>query len=214
MNNAIKRSTETTEDINLSIATDEIQSDESEKIEKIQFHFRQIMETLGLDLTDDSLKDTPARVAKMYVKEIFQGLNAEAFPEITLFSNSYGYTDALIERDIEVYSYCEHHFVPFIGRAHVAYIPKDKVIGLSKLNRIVKYFARRPQVQERLTNDIATSLKCILSTDDVAVYIEARHLCVASRGVEDTGSATVTTHFSGRFSEDGERFRFYSSIRS
>jgi GTP cyclohydrolase IA len=214
MNSAIKRNAGTAEDINLCIATDEIRPTEAEKIERIQFHFQQIMEILGLDLTDDSLKDTPARVAKLYVKEIFQGLNPEAFPEITLFNNSYGYTDALIERDIQVYSYCEHHFVPFIGRAHVAYIPSDKVIGLSKLNRIVKYFARRPQVQERLTNDIATSLKSILNTDDVAVYIEARHFCISSRGVEDTNSATITTHFSGRFKEDGERSRFYSSIRN
>jgi len=214
MNNAIKRNAQTTEDTNLTISTDEIRSSESEKIEKIQFHFQQIMETLGLDLTDNSLKGTPARVAKMYVKEIFQGLNPEAFPKITLFDNNYGYNEALIERDIQVYSYCEHHFVPFIGKAHVAYIPSDKVIGLSKLNRIVKFFARRPQVQERLTNDIATSLKSILNTDDVAVYIEARHLCVASRGVEDTKSATITTHFSGRFKDEGERSRFYSSIRN
>lgn len=179
-----------------------------EKIERIRHHFREIMIALGLDLSDDSLAGTPLRVAKMYVNEIFSGLDEDAFPSITVFDNSYGYDQMLIEKDIEVYSYCEHHFVPFIGKAHVAYFPSDKVVGLSKLNRIVKYFARRPQVQERLTMDIATSLKDLLQTEDVAVVIEATHLCVAARGVEDTHSATVTQHLSGKFQLPEHRSAF------
>jgi len=187
---------------------------ESDQIKKIEFHFREIMETLGLDLNDDSLKGTPHRVAKMYVKEVFQGLKPEAFPKISLFENTYGYHEMLIEKDIQVYSYCEHHFVPFIGKAHLAYYPGDKVIGLSKLNRIVKYFSKRPQVQERLTNDIANALMNILKTDDVAVCIEAQHLCVASRGAEDTGSSTVTTCLQGRFKLPGNRETFLSTVRN
>jgi GTP cyclohydrolase IA len=171
------------------------------------------METLQLDLNDDSLKDTPLRVAKMYVNEMFIGLNPDAFPPVSLFENKYHYNEMLIEKDIQLYSCCEHHFVPFIGKAHVAYFPNEKVIGLSKLNRIVKYFSRRPQVQERLTMDIATSLKQILLTDDVAVYIEAKHLCVAARGVEDTNSATVTTHLSGRFNESDNKKAFYAALK-
>lgn len=183
---------------------------ESEQIRKIEFHFREIMETLGLDLTDDSLKGTPHRVAKMYVKEAFQGLKPESFPKVSLFDNTYGYHEMLIEKDIQVYSYCEHHFVPFIGKAYVAYYPGDKVIGLSKINRIVKHFSKRPQVQERLTKDIANALMKILKTDDVAVHIKAQHLCVASRGAEDTGSSTVTTSLNGRFSLPGNKETFLS----
>lgn len=184
-----------------------------DKIDVITFHFRKIMEALGLDLDDDSLRDTPSRVAKMYVKEIFSGLQPDNFPAISVFENTYGYSEMLIERDIQVYSYCEHHFVPIVGRAHVAYFPSDSVIGLSKLNRIVKYFSRRPQVQERLTMDIATSLKEILRTEDVAVIIEANHFCVASRGIEDSNSATVTSHFGGKFNLQENKRTFYASLK-
>lgn len=185
---------------------------EVEKIEAITFHFRKIMETLGLDLRDDSLKDTPSRVAKMYVHELFSGLDPEAFPAVSLFENTYQYQEMLLERDIQVYSCCEHHFVPFVGRAHVAYFPGRKVIGLSKLNRIVRYFSRRPQVQERLTSDIASSLRQTLQTDDIAVVIEAKHLCVAARGVEDTASTTHTCFFGGRFDTAAGREMFYRAL--
>jgi len=176
-------------------------SDE-EKIRKIEAHFRAIMETLGLDLRDDSLSGTPHRVAKMYVKEVFSGLNPENRPNIKLFDNKYQYNEMLVEKDISFYSNCEHHFVPIIGKAHVAYISNGKVIGLSKINRIVQYYAKRPQVQERLTVQIAEDLKKTLQTNDIAVLIDAKHLCVSMRGVEDTSSATVTTHYSGKFETD------------
>lgn len=170
-----------------------------EKIEQIIWHFRAIMETLGLDLSDDSLCDTPGRVAKMYVDEVFQGLDPERKPAITLFQNRFQYDQMLVEKDITLYSYCEHHFVPIIGKAHVGYISSGKVIGLSKLNRIVQYYARRPQVQERLTVEIGNALQEILDTEDVAVMIDATHLCVASRGVQDIQSSTITSFLEGRF---------------
>lgn len=173
-------------------------SDE-EKKERISILFEEIMDVLGLDLTDDSLKGTPKRVAKMYVEEIFSGLNPANKPKIALFDNKYQYNQMLVEKDITFYSNCEHHFVPIIGKAHVAYISSGKVIGLSKLNRIVQYYAKRPQVQERLTNQIGEDLKQILNTEDVAVIIDAKHLCVSSRGVKDDTSATVTTFYSGQF---------------
>ncbi|MFT5596526.1 MAG: GTP cyclohydrolase I, partial [Flammeovirgaceae bacterium] len=154
-----------------------------EKKVKIAQHFEQIMETLGLDLTDDSLKGTPARVAKMYVEEVFSGLDPKNKPKVALFENKYLYKEMLVEKDITVKSFCEHHFVPIVGRAHVAYKSNGNVIGLSKINRVVQYFARRPQVQERLTVQIAEELKGILETDDVAVMIDARHMCVSLRGV-------------------------------
>lgn len=185
---------------------------DGEKIEKIQFHFAQIMRTLGLDLNDDSLADTPKRVAKMYVKEIFSGLNPENKPKASLFENKYKYKRMLVEKDITVYSNCEHHFVPIIGKAHVAYIPDDKVIGLSKINRIVQYYSKRPQVQERLTIQISDSLKELLQHDNVAVVIEADHLCVASRGIGDTNSMTVTSTFSGRFETDSIKNEFLALI--
>ncbi|GAB3902038.1 GTP cyclohydrolase I FolE [Larkinella knui] len=172
------------------------------KIELIEGHFREIMNILGLDLTDDSLKGTPRRVAKMYVKEIFSGLNPAKKPIATLFENKYQYSEMLVEKGITVHSQCEHHFVPIIGRAHVAYISSGKVIGLSKLNRIVQYFAKRPQVQERLTVQIANELKAVLQTEDVAVIIDARHLCVSMRGVQDANSSTVTVHYCGKFKDD------------
>lgn len=173
-----------------------------EKKEQIAFHFSKIMDVLGLDLTDDSLKGTPKRVAKMYVDEIFSGLHPDNKPKVALFENKYQYNQMLVEKDISFYSNCEHHFVPIIGRAHVAYISSGKVIGLSKLNRIVQYYAHRPQVQERLTNQIAEELKHILDTEDVAVIIEAKHLCVASRGVKDDTSSTVTVYYGGQFNND------------
>jgi len=170
-----------------------------EKKKRIAILFSEIMDVIGLDLTDDSLKGTPDRVAKMYVEEIFSGLDPENKPKIALFDNKYQYNQMLVEKNITFYSNCEHHFVPIIGKAHIAYKSSGKVIGLSKLNRIVQYYAKRPQVQERLTNQIANELKTVLATDDVAVIIDAKHLCVSSRGVKDDTSATVTTYYGGEF---------------
>lgn len=187
---------------------------DEEKIAKIEFHFAHIMRTLGLDLTDDSLKGTPKRVAKMFVKEQFSGLNEKNFPKISLFKNKYGYKKMLIEKDITLYSNCEHHFVPIIGKVHVAYIPDTQVIGLSKINRIVQYYAKRPQVQERLTVQIAEALKEILQIKDVAVVIEADHLCVASRGIKDTKSKTITTSYSGQFENPNVKQEFLAHIYS
>lgn len=170
-----------------------------EKKQRISILFSEIMDVLGLDLTDDSLKGTPDRVAKMYVEEIFSGLDPENKPKVALFDNKYQYNQMLVEKDITFYSNCEHHFVPIIGKAHVAYKSSGKVIGLSKLNRIVQYYAKRPQVQERLTQQIANELKTVLETDDVAVIIDAKHLCVSSRGVKDDTSSTVTTYYGGIF---------------
>ncbi len=178
---------------------DAFKLNDDEKVAIIQEHFKAIMDTLGLDLNDDSLAGTPYRVAKMYVKEVFSGLNPKNEPSIKLFDNKYQYEQMLVEKDITFFSNCEHHFVPIIGKAHVAYISNGKVIGLSKINRIVEHYARRPQVQERLTMQIADHLKRVLETDDVAVLIDAKHLCVSSRGVEDTASATVTSEYSGKF---------------
>ena len=173
-------------------------SDE-EKKEKIADLFSQIMDVMGLDLTDDSLRGTPNRVAKMYIDEIFSGLNPANKPKVALFDNKYKYNQMLVEKNITFYSNCEHHFVPIIGKAHLAYISSGKVIGLSKLNRIVQYYAKRPQVQERLTNQIGRELSTILDTDDVAVIIDAKHLCVSSRGIKDDTSATVTAYYGGAF---------------
>lgn len=172
---------------------------DTDKKEKIAHLFEEIMNVLGLDLTDDSLKGTPERVAKMYIDEIFSGLNPKNKPKVALFDNKYQYNQMLVEKNITFYSNCEHHFVPIIGKAHVAYISSGKVIGLSKLNRIVQYYAKRPQVQERLTNQIAEELKNILGTDDIAVIIDAKHLCVSSRGIKDDTSSTVTSYFGGKF---------------
>lgn len=187
---------------------------DAEKIHKIEYHFAQIMDVLGLDRNDDSLSGTPKRVAKMFVKELFSGLNPDNKPVISLFENKYGYHNMLVEKDITVYSNCEHHFVPIIGKAHVAYIPHQKVIGLSKINRLVQYYAKRPQVQERLTEQIAAALKEVLQHEDVAVVIEADHLCVAARGIKDTNSKTVTVSYSGRFENDEVRKEFLSHIHN
>lgn len=186
-------------------------SDEDKKA-KIEYHFRHIMETLGLDLTDDSLKGTPKRVAKMYIDEIFSGLNPENKPQIALFENKYQYNGMLVEKNITFYSNCEHHFVPIFGKAHLAYISNGKVIGLSKLNRIVQYFAKRPQVQERLTMQIAKELRNILQTEDIAVLIDAKHLCVSSRGIKDESSATVTSYYGGQFLQENVRQEFLRNI--
>lgn len=186
-------------------------SDE-EKIEEIEEKFRDIMNIMGLDLTDDSLQGTPHRVAKMYIKEIFSGLNPANKPAVKLFENKYQYKEMLVERNITFYSNCEHHFVPIIGKAHVAYISGGKVIGLSKLNRIVQFFAKRPQVQERLTIQIAEELKRVMETEDVAVLIDAVHLCVSSRGVQDFNSATVTSSYSGAFNNEATRNEFLKYV--
>ena len=179
--------------------SDAFEISDLEKKEKISDLFKQIMDVMGLDLKDDSLKDTPKRVAKMHIEEIFSGLNPNNKPKISLFDNKYKYNQMLVEKNITFYSNCEHHFVPFTGQAHIAYISSGKVIGLSKLNRIVQYYAKRPQVQERLTNQIAIDLKNILNTEDIAVIINAKHLCVSSRGVKDDTSVTVTSYYGGVF---------------
>jgi GTP cyclohydrolase I len=173
-----------------------------EKITEIQKHFEYIMLVLGLDLKDDSLKETPNRVAKMFVNEIFWGLDPEAFPKCTTVDNKMKYDEMVIERNINVQSNCEHHFVVIDGKATVAYIPKEKVLGLSKINRVVEYFSKRPQIQERLTEQIYHALQYILGTDDIAVLIDAQHYCVKSRGVEDVGSSTITSKLGGEFKSD------------
>ena len=189
-----------------------IELSEDEKINKIEFHFEQIMRTLGLNLNDDSLSGTPKRVAKMFVKEMFSGLNPDNKPEITLFEFNYGYENMLVEKDITLYSYCEHHFVPIIGKVHVAYIPGRKVMGLSKINRLVQYYAKRPQVQERLTMQISEALKEVVQHNDVAVIIDAEHLCVSSRGIKDTKSTTITSIYSGKFKNIIVRDEFLSYL--
>jgi GTP cyclohydrolase I len=216
---SVHRSDETNEDhiltsIETPIRPDAFQLDDELKIELIERNFKEIMHILGLDLTDDSLKDTPRRVAKMYVQEIFKGLNPENKPKPTLFTNKYNFNQMLVERDISVYSYCEHHFVPIIGKAHVAYFSNGNVIGLSKINRIVQYFSKRPQVQERLTVQIANELKEVLKTDDVAVVIDADHLCVASRGVNDVNSSTVTSSYHGKFLNSDVKDEFLKHVYS
>jgi GTP cyclohydrolase I len=170
------------------------------------------MLALGLDLTDDSLKDTPLRVAKMFVNEAFIGLNPLNEPSITLFENTFKYNQVVLERDIPIYSYCEHHFVPIIGKAHIAYISKGQVIGLSKLNRIAHYCSKRPQVQERLTIEIADYLKRAMNIEDVAVIIKAEHLCVASRGIHDTGCTTLTSSLHGQFLTDARRSELFAML--
>lgn len=195
------------------LRVDAFDLDDETKMELIQKHFREIMLVMGLDLNDDSLKGTPERVAKMYVKEVFSGLDPKNKPKAKLFENKYKYKEMLVEKNITFHSYCEHHFVPIVGKAHVAYISSGKVIGLSKLNRIVQYFAKRPQVQERLTMQIGNELKEILKTEDVAVYIDAVHMCVASRGVKDVNSSTVTSFYSGKFENMDTRNEFLSSVK-
>lgn len=188
--------------------------DDSQKKKVIAYHFSEIMKTMGLDLTDDSLKGTPNRVAKMFIEEIFSGLDPKNKPKVSLFENKYQYNEMLLEKDISFYSNCEHHFVPIIGKAHVAYKSSGKVIGLSKINRIVQYFARRPQVQERLTNQIADELKNILETEDIAVLIYAKHLCVASRGIKDDTSETFTAYYGGDFQNKSTKTELFSALQN
>ncbi len=193
---------------------DAFEMDDDLKIELIEKHFKEIMHIMGLDLTDDSLQGTPRRVAKMYVKEVFSGLDPKNKPLVRLFENKYKYDQMLVEKDITFYSHCEHHFVPIYGVAHVAYFPNGKVIGLSKINRIVQYYSKRPQVQERLTIQIAEDLKESLHTEHVAVVMDATHMCVSSRGVNDTNSQTGTAHFSGKFLDQDIKNEFLNYINS
>lgn len=183
------------------------------KITKIALHIKEIMKTLELDLTNDSLKGTPLRVAKMYVNEIFNGLDPENFPSISLFKNSFGYHQMLIEKNIPIFSTCEHHLMPVIGKVSIAYFAEEKIIGLSKIHRIVKHFTKRPQVQERLTVEIGQSLQNILKTKNIAVYIEAEHLCIAARGIENSHSSTTTYFLEGKFKELEVQNQFLNSIK-
>lgn len=185
---------------------------DDQKIRSIQNHFAAIMEELGLDLSDDSLSGTPYRFAKMYVKELFYGLNPKNKPKLSTFENKYGYTKMLVEQNISINSSCEHHFLPIIGFAHVAYVPKDRVIGLSKINRLVDYFAHRPQVQERLCLQILNELKSALRTDDVIVVVAAKHLCVSSRGIKDKNSFTTSMEYDGCFNNEAKRNEFFQYI--
>lgn len=187
---------------------------DAEKITQISGHFEKIMDVLGLDLTDDSLAGTPERVAKMFVEEIFSGLNPANEPSTSLFENTYQYNEMLVEKDIELYSYCEHHFVPIIGKVHVAYIPEENVVGLSKINRYVQYFAKRPQVQERLTRQIVAKMQAVLGTENVCCVIEAKHLCVNMRGVKDSKCSTVTAEYGGRFKDPQVKQEFLNHINS
>lgn len=199
---------------NTPLRADAFDMPDEEKVEKIEKHFKEIMHILGLDLTDDSLQGTPRRVAKMYVKEVFSGLNPKNRPHARLFDNKYKYNQMLVEKEITFYSHCEHHFVPIYGKAHVAYFSSGKVIGLSKINRIVQYYSKRPQVQERLTVQIAREMMRVLKTEDVGVVIDATHLCVASRGVGDTNSRTGTAYFSGKFNDENIKREFLNYINN
>ena len=191
---------------------DAFDKSDDEKIAAIEPHFRAIMEILGMDLRDDSLRGTPLRVAKMYVKELFQGLNPANMPSMTLFDNKFQYNEMLVEKNINFYTNCEHHFVPFFGKAHLAYMSSGKVIGLSKLNRLVEYFSKRPQVQERLTMQVGKALQTVLQTQDVAIMMDAKHLCVSSRGVKDDSSNTITSFFGGKFQEETRKMEFLKYI--
>jgi GTP cyclohydrolase I len=195
------------------VRTDAFEITDDQKIEKIKKDVENILLTLGMDLTDDSLKGTPNRVAKMFVKEIFGGLNPAKKPKASTFENNYKYGEMLVEKNITLYSTCEHHLLPIIGRAHVAYISNGRVIGLSKMNRIVEYYAKRPQVQERLTMQIVQELQIALGTEDVACVIDAKHLCVNSRGIKDIESSTVTSEFGGKFKTEQTRREFLNYIQ-
>lgn len=195
------------------VRSDAFDISDDQKIELIKKDVESILLTLGMDLTDDSMKGTPNRVAKMFVKEIFGGLNPEKKPKASTFENNYKYGEMLVEKNITLYSTCEHHLLPIIGRAHVAYISNGTVVGLSKMNRIVEYFAKRPQVQERLTMQIVQELQQVLNTEDVACVIDAKHLCVNSRGIKDIESSTVTSEFGGKFKEEATRREFLDYIK-
>ncbi len=195
------------------LRTDAFEISDEEKIEKIQESVKDILHTLGMDLEDDSIKGTPKRVAKAFVNEIFMGLNPKNKPSASTFDNNYNYGEMLVEKNIVVYSTCEHHLLPIVGRAHVAYISDGKVIGLSKMNRIVEYFAKRPQVQERLTMQVVQAMQEALGTEDVACVIDAKHLCVNSRGIKDIESSTVTSEFGGKFKEKETRKEFLQYLQ-
>jgi len=192
---------------------DAFELSDEEKIERIKKDVENILNTLGMDLTDDSLKGTPNRVAKMFVKEMFGGLNPTKKPSSSTFDNKYKYNEMLVEKNIVVYSTCEHHLLPIVGRAHIAYISNGTVVGLSKMNRIVDYYAKRPQVQERLTIQIVKELQKVLGTEDVACIIDAKHLCVNSRGIKDIESSTVTAEFGGKFQDENTRREFLEYIK-
>ncbi|WP_438425765.1 GTP cyclohydrolase I FolE [Aquimarina macrocephali] len=198
--------------IETPLREDAFEKSDNEKIENIQHHFSEIMKELGLDLTDDSLSGTPYRVAKMYVKELFYGLNPKNRPKISTFDNKYGYQKMLVEHNITIDSSCEHHFLPIVGTAHVGYIPKNKVVGLSKINRLVDYYSHRPQVQERLCLQILKDLQQTLETKDVIVVVNAKHLCVSSRGIKDKSSFTTTIEYGGQFIEPSLRNEFFGII--
>lgn len=198
--------------IDTPLRPDAFDQSDAEKIEAISAKFKDIMKILGLDLTDDSLSGTPRRVAKMYVQEIFSGLNPENRPVMRTFSNKYEYGQMLVEKNITLNSTCEHHFLPIMGKAHVAYISSGDVIGLSKINRIVDYYGKRPQVQERLSRQIAEDLKKALGTEDVAVIIDAKHLCVSSRGIQDEASSTTTADYHGKFNDPAVKAEFLKHI--
>jgi GTP cyclohydrolase I len=198
---------------NNPVRTDAFDIPDDEKIERIKKDVENILNTLGMDLTDDSLKGTPNRVAKMFVKEIFGGLNPARKPNASTFENNYKYGEMLVEKNITLYSTCEHHLLPIVGRAHVAYISNGRVVGLSKINRIVEYYSKRPQVQERLTMQIVQELQIALETEDVACIIDAKHLCVNSRGIKDIESSTVTSEFGGKFKNEQTRREFLEYIK-
>lgn len=200
--------------IDTPLKPDAFDLSDEEKISKIETHFREIMDIIGLDLKDDSLKGTPRRVAKMYVQEIFNGLNPANKPAISLFENKFQYKEMLVEKGIKLHSFCEHHFLPIYGQAHVAYMANGKVIGLSKLNRIVEHYARRPQVQERLTIQIAEEMKKVLRTEDVAVYIEAKHMCVQMRGIKHNDCVTISSSYGGVFNKERVRNEFLQAIKA
>ncbi|MFC4689801.1 GTP cyclohydrolase I FolE [Dokdonia genika] len=195
------------------LRADAFEMSNADKLVSIQKDVAHIMETLGLDMTDDSLKGTPKRVAKMFVNEIFSGLHPDNKPNVSVFDNNYKYGEMLVEKNITVYSTCEHHLLPIVGRAHVAYISNGTVVGLSKMNRIVDYYAKRPQVQERLTMQIVQELQRAMGTEDVACVIDAKHLCVNSRGIRDIESSTVTSEFGGKFKEEATRREFLDYIK-
>ncbi|WP_025663164.1 GTP cyclohydrolase I FolE [Aquimarina megaterium] len=199
--------------IETPLREDAFEKSDNEKIKNIQHHFSEIMKELGLDLTDDSLSGTPYRVAKMYVKELFYGLAPKNRPKISTFDNKYGYQKMLVEHNITIDSACEHHFLPIIGTAHVGYIPKNKVVGLSKINRLVDYYSHRPQVQERLCLQILNDLQQTLETKDVIVVVNAKHLCVSSRGIKDKSSFTTTIEYGGQFIEPSLRNEFFGIIK-
>lgn len=200
--------------VDTPLRDDAFDMSDEDKIDGIADKFAEIMETLGLDLNDDSLKGTPYRVAKMFVQEIFYGLDPANKPNMSLFANKYQYDKFIIEKDITVKSTCEHHFLPIVGKAHVGYISHGKVIGLSKINRIVDYYARRPQVQERMTRQILEELKTTLNTDDVIVVVDAKHFCVTTRGIQDEESSTVTLDYSGKFCDNKTRREFLGLVNS